>query len=208
MPFYQSLQVGSSEVFLWKVIESKEELLSAVSLSDVETLYLQSLTSVRRKQEWLSVRALLRQQISKSSQILYSPWGVPSLSDKRENISISHNKEFAVVALNPFCKIGVDVECKDRNFEKVVFRYTVSEELQPLHHLSRQELLCLIWCAKEAAFKTLEEEGVEFKEHLLFKFIEGNQFEIGYIKKGLYVMQGYFYCVENSIVAIVESKDR
>ncbi len=202
MPFYQSLHVNSTEILLWHITESEEELLAKVHLSISEKSYLQSITSVRRKQEWLAVRALLQGSIHHTSKILYHSSGTPYLENSTHFISITHNKEFAVIAINPFSAIGVDIELKNRNFEKVAFRYICAEELLPFYLYTQEEQLCIIWCAKEAAFKTISEEGIDFKEHLRFKFIQDNQFEIHYTKNKLYVMQGYFYFMENSILAI------
>lgn len=63
-------------------------------------------------------------------------------------------------------RCGVDIEQADRRADRVAARMATPEELDLATSVFPENPPLLIWCAKEAAFKALGREGLDFKEEI------------------------------------------
>lgn len=148
---------------VWKIDESKDELLS--SLDDHEHLdEILSMKSQSRILEMLAVRVLLKTLLNEEKKIGYLPSGKPYLIDHSYNISISHTRGYVTVALDRYHLIGLDIEHVSEKILKVKDR--LLSEGEYIHQEDELVHLLLHWSAKEAMFKFLDAEGVDFKYHL------------------------------------------
>lgn len=103
----------------------------------------------RRRREWLTWRALVRQKMGVDIAFAYDAAGAPLLVGRSERIAVSHAAErVAVLVAGHRC--GLDLERIDRNFRRVVPHYLTADE----QRLSDDPLfLAAAWCAKEALYK-------------------------------------------------------
>ncbi len=97
---------------IWKIAETQDELLSMLSKTNQEHAlkYLSSIKSNQRGLEWLSSRLLLQLLTNDDKTVQYTKQGQPLLADNSYQISISHSKDYAVVLLHKYKKVGVDIE--------------------------------------------------------------------------------------------------
>jgi 4'-phosphopantetheinyl transferase EntD len=58
--------------------------------------------------------------------------------------------------------VGIDMESLDRHFDAVEEKALCDDERDYLSEKHRHVQLCLIWCAKEALYKRLSENGIDF----------------------------------------------
>ena len=64
--------------------------------------------------------------------------------------------------------LGIDMECIDRDFTAVKEKALSDEEREELEDDDRvQEQLAIYWCAKEAIFKRMSQNKVDFSEQIL-----------------------------------------
>jgi len=104
----------------------------------------------------------------------------------RVHVSIAHTHRFVVVLTHPQMRVGVDIESLDRNFSAVAQRALSDRERSYLceaspfpaeaspfpaaaHHLQvdmRTAQLAILWCAKEALYKCISQEGVDFARQM------------------------------------------
>ena len=105
---------------------SLEELEADADSED--TLSVERISAPSRRQERLMWRWMLRKEFSSTIKVEYTPSGRPEIKDfPYQHISVSHCRDVvAVIASQRVC--GVDVERKERNFERIAERYTTSEE--------------------------------------------------------------------------------
>ncbi len=150
--------VGIAEVAIVKVAEAIKHagaLLTAEDMSDIRAI-----TSPARRQQRMAWRVAAREVLGRSVRFTYNTVGAPEIDNSPQKISVSHSDSLAVVAIsNGPC--GVDIERLDRNFDRVESRY-ISPAEKALPTSSHPHFRATIWCAKEAIYKFLGMQEVDF----------------------------------------------
>ena len=168
MPLFQhrSFDGGRGIVAIWRIGESEEALVAP--LADGVALLEEArgrFKAVSRRIEWLSVRRLMH-ELGITSPIAYLPSGRPYLEDDERHISISHTRGYAAVALHEDYPIGLDIEQRTDKVCRVKDKFLSHEEKLFLPSEKKNvEALLIIWTAKEALFKLVDREGIDFGEH-------------------------------------------
>lgn len=148
---------------IWEIDESKEVLLSFLEDKDSLEAIL-SLKSEIRVLEMLAGRVLLKELLGEEKRICYTPSGKPYLEDGSFYISISHTKKYVGVVVDAVNPLGLDLEQIGDKIKRVRSRVASDKEyIDPDNEIVH---LLLHWSAKEAMFKYLDEEGVNFLNHL------------------------------------------
>lgn len=165
MPIYKSISIDKGLLSVWQISESLEELLSAFTQEELADLTFQSFTFEKRKCEWLATRALLKHMIGPAFRISYTSSGKPVLHHPiYQHISISHSRDFVAVFIHEDQAVGIDIESMNRNYAPITKRYLSESELGDV----KENILhqCLYWCAKEAIFKLVQDEGIDFRKQI------------------------------------------
>lgn len=159
---------GNGLMGIWRLSETCSALLEDFLFSEKEQLEFQKIKNEKRKCEFLAVRLLLQKMMQKKKELHYTASGKPFL-EENIHISISHSSELAVVLLTD-APAGVDVESIQRDTYKVAARFLSDSELQHTNNTPDPAVTrILYWCAKEALFKCIPAEGIDFKSQLLIK---------------------------------------
>ncbi len=160
---------------IWKIEETREELLQLFPghlRSEADT-YLRDIRSERRSIEWLSTRLMLLDLLGKEQIILNRKDGSPYLDDGKNNISISHTKNYAAILLHESAAVGVDIETRSERVIKIAVN---SFLIRNILIRTKNCTQLLHWSAKESLFKLMDEQGIDFKQHLhIHPFIPGNK---------------------------------
>lgn len=153
----------STLIGIWKMEECRDELLSLLSHHEwIENIY--SITSESRILEILSARILIKELAEEEKEVYYNDSGKPFLVDQSYHISVSHTKSYVAVAINKEKRIGLDIEYISEKIKRVQSRV-----IAPSEYIDKEnELVHLLlhWSAKEAMFKFMDVEGVDFLKHL------------------------------------------
>jgi len=166
MPHFKTITVPCGLIGIWHLTESSTDLTRYFSIGELEDFTFQQFTNEKRKVEWLAIRCLVKQMIGSDFLISYTESGKPILSHiKFRHLSISHSRDFAIVFVHENLDVGIDIENISRNYTAIEKRYLSDEELIIVNRDAK--LQCLYWCAKEAIFKLVPDEGVEFKQQIL-----------------------------------------
>jgi len=184
MPFYRTIPIEGGLVGLWKFAETTADLLPFFSEKELTNPAFQKYTHEKRKIEWLATRLLIRQLIGTDFVISYLSSGKPILNHNRfKHISISHSRDFAAVILHEHLNAGIDIEETTRDYNRIEKKYLSDLEISQTD--KNPHLQCLYWCAKEAIFKLVDDEGIEFRQQIqiipeledqyLAKFTSGDQ---------------------------------
>jgi len=151
---------------VWKVEETSEELLSLLNEGSLYHFIPEDIHAEKRRQEWLTVRLLLRELIGKETVIDYHSSGAPYLIDSSLNISISHTKGYVAVLLQAEPYAGIDIEYRGERVLKIRSRFLSDLEEKNIDPDHEANHILIYWCAKEALFKMIGQTEVDFKNHL------------------------------------------
>ena len=166
MPLYRTYRKGDLTVGVWKVDETVEQLRSMFHHFSIYEEAFSRFSSEKRQQEWLAIRVLLKELCGEEKEIMYHPSGKPYLKDGSACISFSHTHGYVAVALHPFAEVGVDIEQYGTRVQRVASRFIREDERVSVEAEDEVYVLLLHWSAKETMFKLMEEEAVDFIEHL------------------------------------------
>ncbi|MFA5329483.1 MAG: 4'-phosphopantetheinyl transferase superfamily protein [Prolixibacteraceae bacterium] len=198
MPVFKIIPQNGGIIGIWQLTETLEDLLPQVSPEVLkDPAYLQY-TFEKRKIEWLATRLLIKQLIGANFTISYSEFGRPILNHIQFNhLSISHSRENVAVFVHENLHAGIDIENISRNYSSVEKKYLSDEELMQVNH--NPFLQCLYWCAKEAIFKLVPDDGIEFRQQIHispFNPEKENQFTAKFISgniESIYKLQYYTF---------------
>ncbi|MCR5497944.1 MAG: 4'-phosphopantetheinyl transferase superfamily protein [Paludibacteraceae bacterium] len=160
---------------IWKMDEPAEDLLSL--FSEKKGLYQSEVErhkSVKRRQEYLSVRVLLLDALGHECDVFHDEMGKPSLPEEHLRISISHTKGYAAILLSPLREVGLDIEQFSDKVFHVRDKFLRAEEKQIIDSTDRIQLL-LCWSAKEAVYKLYEGLRPEYWEQITIKALDMDQ---------------------------------
>ncbi|MGE5395016.1 MAG: 4'-phosphopantetheinyl transferase family protein [Candidatus Saccharibacteria bacterium] len=212
MPVFKTIPLTNGWISIWQLQETAEELLCFFSPGELESQDFSKFTFEKRKTEWLATRALLKQLIGNSFTISYSDSGQPVLNHPvYQHISITHSREFVAVFIHQSKQIGIDIESQNRNYAPILKKYL--SEAERCHIKDNTSIPCLYWCAKEALFKMVEEQGIDFKkqfeiisadparQELLARYISSGQ-EKTYLLNFIHLNDHYMVWVMNDPIQI------
>ena len=171
MPIYRTYKKGDLVVGVWKVDETIGQLRSMFHQFSIYEEGFMRFKVEKRKQEWLAVRVLLKELLGEEKRIVYLPSGKPCLEDGSACISFSHTSGYVAVAIHPSAEVGVDIEQYATRVQRLASRFVRDDEQVSVASGDEIYALLLHWSAKETMFKLMEEEAVDFLEHMrIFPF--------------------------------------
>ncbi len=154
------------------------------------------LKSFTRKQEFLSIRMLINDYLKEEFFLFYQN-SKPKLTTNT-HISISHKNQEIIVCFNENKEIGVDIEKIDVKINNIKYKFCSEYELGNRTNIENIEFLTMLWCAKEATYKCLDNQnGVYLKDisTLIYNssegisYIKGNEYKLDFINhEGKYII--------------------
>lgn len=170
MPLFKTINVNpTTQILIWEVTESFEELRSQVTLKPKTQNRLNGMKSQMHQRAFLSVRMLIQEIGINDFDLHYDEFGKPYLSDHRY-ISITHSHNFASIIISEET-VGIDMELQREKIIRIADKF-VDTEFDYLQSEPKEEYikkLTVIWGAKEAIFKIRNEKGISFKDHIRVK---------------------------------------
>jgi 4'-phosphopantetheinyl transferase len=167
MPLFKTINVSpTTQILVWKVTESFDELLGKVVLKEKTQLRLNGMKSEIHQRAFLSVRMLIQELGINDYELHYDEFGKPYFSDYR-HISITHSHNFAAIIISEET-VGIDMELQREKIIRIADKFVDSE----FHYLNSEPIeeyikkLTVIWGVKEAIFKIRNEKGISFKDHI------------------------------------------
>lgn len=184
MPFLKEINFRpSTQIYIWKITESYNELFRSVSLKDSSLFRLEKMRSESHQNGFLAVRMLLQHIGYTDFDLDYDASGKPSLNPKKQitnpneltnykpqtishkHISISHSGEFSAIAISTE-KIGIDLEKVKEKVLRIAPRFMDISHLEGLSVEDQMKKSTVIWGVKESIFKIKNEVGISFPDHI------------------------------------------
>lgn len=209
MPFIKSINEENTIAGFWKLEEPAESLLTVANLTEQERKQFESFTSERRKREFLASRILLTQMTGGTGKIVYDDRGRPSLGESSGYLSLSHSGSLAAVIISE-TPSGIDVEETSRSIEKIMPRFLSEAELKWIQMSADSRMAALLcWCAKEAVFKMIRQDNLDFRKHIHLDSFEvvpagSIQAKAEYSGNSTRIILNYRFLENNAVVWCVE----
>ncbi len=147
---------------MWKVEESVEELLAMLFNRPEHLTAIGKMGAEKRQKEYLVSRVLLNTVLNDDKTIAYHPNGAPYITDHSYNISIAHTGQYVTILLHPTAKVGIDIERISDKVVRVKSKFLAEAEMAMLDPDNNKTQLALLWAAKEALYKIVGVETVDF----------------------------------------------
>ncbi len=151
---------------VWEITETEEELRQQASIPQNELEELLLTNNPQRRVERLAVRALLNNMMGEKIYLRHHDNGRPFLPNNTANISITHTQRFAAIIYHEEENVGIDMESLARDFSAVEKKALSSNEKDYLCSKHRSTHLGIMWCAKEAIYKFISENGIDFAKQI------------------------------------------
>ena len=165
MPLLKTIALNDyTQLFVWKISETFDELFQSVALKDVSLARVDSMKSESHQRGFLAVRRLLMEVGYSDFDLYYDEFGKPHLGNGK-HISISHSHDFSVIVLSDV-NVGADLEILKEKTLKLAPRYM---DVSHLNNLSKSDELIkatVVWGIKESVFKIKNEIGISFKDNI------------------------------------------
>ena len=157
---------NKAEIAVWQVTETEEELLKLSSVPTDEMEEISLFRNESHRKQKLAVRALLNEVFEEKMYLNHHDNGKPYLENCVTNISITHTDKYVAIIIHDEEVLGIDIESLDRNFATVEQKALSEDEIDDLDDEKKNEQLAIYWCAKEAIFKRMSQNRVNFAEQI------------------------------------------
>ncbi len=157
---------NKAEIAVWQITETEEELMSLISVPNDEMEEISLIRNQNQRMQKLAVRALLNEVFEEKMYLNHHDNGKPYLENCVTNISITHTDKYVAIITHDEDDLGIDIESLDRDFSAVEKKALSEDEIDDLDEDKRNEQLAIYWCAKEAIFKRMSQNRVDFAEQI------------------------------------------
>ena len=157
---------NKAEIAVWQVTETEQELMNITSVPTDELEEISLFRSESQRKQKLAVRALINEVFEEKMYLNHHDNGKPYLENCATTISISHTDKYVAIIIHDEEEVGIDIESLDRDFTVVEKKALSEEEIDDLDDEKKNEQLAIYWCAKEAIFKRMSQNRVDFAEQI------------------------------------------
>lgn len=160
--FYQQDIDDSTRVAVWKIDEPESYFLRHVPLQA-------TITHPHKRLQHLAGRYLLRELFPgfPYHDIEIASTRKPFLPNEQYHFSISHCGHYAAAIVSTQARVGVDVEVVTPRVRTIKRKFLHPDELRFVNSragVKEEELLTILWCAKEAMYKWYGLGQVDFSD--------------------------------------------
>ena len=181
---------NKAEIAVWQITETEEELMNITSVPTDELEEIMLFRSESQRRQKLAVRALINEVFEEKMYLNHHDIGKPYLENCATTISITHTEKYVAIIIHDDEEVGIDIESLDRNFAAVEKKALSEDEIEDLEDDDKKnEQLAIYWCAKEAIFKRMSQNRVDFAEQIeveKFNVRKEGELEATFIHKDVY----------------------
>lgn len=201
MPVSKLFTFENAQVLVWEVTETIDELKQ--QLAKINSNEWENLVSEKRKREYLGVRIALKELIGEEPDVLYTEDRKPYLANCRFEISVSHSGKWIAVMTHADKQVGIDVEVPTAKIQKVYTRFLSETEQIELSVGENVKMMQLAWSAKEALYKIIGIEAVDFAKQLRiypFELKESGEMSAVHVPTNILYQLNYIQHTEYTLV--------
>ncbi|MBP1675506.1 MAG: 4'-phosphopantetheinyl transferase [Bacteroidetes bacterium] len=169
-----SIDNNGMYILLWELTETTEELELMLTRPELYKAEYKLIKNKKRQYEFLATRVALKHLLKKEVEIEYDDDGKPGIRNDKREISITHSGQWVAVMVHSSKRCGIDVEKPTEKFGRLYTRFLSLEEQQYLFDEQDLTKVQLAWSAKEALFKIIGHDAVDFATQLRIEPFEIN----------------------------------
>ncbi len=158
--------IDDAKLLVWEITQSIDELVSGFEDFTLFAVDFEKINSDKRKLEFLGTRWLLKILLEKEINVQYTADGKPYLNNESYHISLSHSGKWMAVMIHSTKHVGIDIECPTDKIQKVYKRFLSETEQAELSDGKNIKQLQIAWSAKEALYKIIGKEAIDFANQL------------------------------------------
>ena len=169
--FYQHNINANTKLGIWKIEEAEDFFLQFVPLQT-------TISHPHKRLQHLAGRYLLKYLFPDfpHEEIVIADTKKPYLPYEQYHFSISHCDNYAAAIVSKTERVGIDIEIPTERVirisnkflnEKERYQFLVAPNSKP--ETGNQQLITVLWSAKEAVYKWWGWGGVDFSEHILLQ---------------------------------------
>lgn len=163
---YIQLQTDGADLIIWEITELVDELMQLIPHFERYQADFTKLKTNKRQLEFLAARLAFQQLVGAHETILYTAEGKPICESNNYQLSITHTLKWVAVLVHPSCEVGIDIEAPSTRFGSLHKRFLNTNEQQNLVDLTDLRKVQLAWSAKEALYKIIGMQAVDFATQL------------------------------------------
>lgn len=163
------ISLKGTRVVAWKVTESTAELQRLLD-DYAPSLSIEGCEKAVR--ELTVEHLLLHYAYPDGYELRHNEHGAPYLASSDDYISFSHSGGYVVLAINGDAPVGIDIEYAADKAIRVRRKYINDAEAEYVLPADGQAHL-VAWTAKEALFKAIPEDRIDFREQFHLDFSTG-----------------------------------
>jgi len=164
---YQVISHKGSFICFFENKFSSDKLLNEFEKPEFYFTELEKLKTENRKKEFLGLRLALKHCLNGTEkEIGYTQEGKPVIGDSCCKISFSHCRGWIAVIVHPENEVGIDIENPSEKLKTLSRRFLCDEELAYYLKDENFDYLRISWSVKEALFKIIGDDAVNFAEQL------------------------------------------
>lgn len=149
-------------IYIWKNIETKQELLALLKDKDVHEQKISLFKSDDRIRQYLTNRLLVQLAVG-DYEIIKGANNKPFLANNKIELSFTHNKEYTVLMTSDI-PCGIDIQTPTVKAVNVKRKFINDNDFCTLDN--DIEILSKAWSCKEAAFKKHGANEIYLKENI------------------------------------------
>ena len=175
---FTSIPLDCSEIVLkvWK-IEEPIDFFKTIPCEWYETIIKIKKSEIQQS-ESIAARFCLHEicnkQLLENVELSFDENGAPIFLNSSLNISLTHSYPFVAAIVSKKNQVGIDIEKKGRNIQKIAPRFLNSREFEKWNTNDHQ--LTLAWSIKESIYKASKIKGLSFQNEINLSEENGNPF--------------------------------
>lgn len=180
MPFLKkTIPFADVTVYFWSIEEDLNNLRESCENLGYQITDILAMKNERNKKEKLVVSLLLSIHYGGHVTLCHKENGAPFIKEYDDNVSISHSNTIVMLAVSHKEEVGVDVEKAGTKVLRVREKFLSPKESMAINNDDIIEN-ARAWTIKEALFKVIPENEIDFKEHLHLSFDSYNNIKGAY----------------------------
>lgn len=163
----KKLENTDTTIYVWDMTETEEAMWRMSYLPNDAEEEIRMAASPQRRKEKLAEWLLLNKIFDGKVYLGHHDNGRPYLHNSLTELSISHDDRFVAIIVSPQGEdLGIDIENLDRDFSVVETKALSEDEIDDINKQKRHLQLAIYWCAKEAIFKRMSINDVDYAEQI------------------------------------------
>lgn len=196
MPVIKIIDIAGTDIRfgLWHIVESVGDLLACQPCLSAVYNSISNYHSDVRKCEKLAIYSLLFEMTGDTSLVInYDDNGKPQVEGL--DVSISHTRQYAVLAISRTMNVAVDIECVSDRVSKITNRFMREDE-----DSSTIEKQLITWSVKETVYKLFPEQHLQYFDMRLKPFltVPSGVLQVDNIKTG--ISMNVFYNINEAYI--------